>query len=711
MKQKQIKHSIYLLSSLYIIAFILCISCSRNNEQVVSDYITRKAYDTYVQENDSEKAFELVNKQLGENNDDVDALYLRAILYADKHDYARALSDIDHIIKKYKGNPQIYKSTVFALAGQFYNDMRDYESSAEKYRKAYKQARKDDPDHVLSYMFKYAQELYWNGDEDKSEKVFKMMLKLDPNDCGAMGGLARSLINKKEYTKALELLDKMEAYDASYSETYRIRSCAYDILGETDKCIDAAVLFVATTGDLNQYDMMTAYFLKHYSYGVAKLKEQIIKNPDTAYWEWMLAKVYMGHTDYRRALDLLEKIENDKGEKNVISEYKSSCYLILNDYGNAHREIEKTFESAENSNYYIYKAYLHYAFGEFDKAIENYDIALKKDLTDGDLYYLIANCYRHLQGNEKALEIVERGLDMDCDNCMLLLLHGDLLKMSGREMEGNKEYRKILDLDTEPVEGSVRYYALGALEMEDEAIDWIDMLIELDSNDSGNYYSKACLLSRMGRIEEALDVLDYTITKGYYDFINIEKDFDMDPLRSNPRFLEIIEGHKKKLAEENEYVASITGSIDVQETEVEEAEAEKDTGLYQKLCEVKMKKMSGDTYEVPCTINGLPLKFIFDTGASDVTISSVEANFMLKNNYLSKNDFRGSKKYLTADGNITEGAVICLKEVVVGDAVLRNIEASVVKNQQAPLLLGQSALKRFGSITIDNQNSLLLIRQ
>ena len=78
---------------------------------------------------------------------------------------------------------------------------------------------------------------------------------------------------------------------------------------------------------------------------------------------------------------------------------------------------------------------------------------------------------------------------------------------------------------------------------------------------------------------------------------------------------------------------------------------------------------------------------------------------MLKNDYLSTKDFRGSRKYLTADGNIAEGSVICIREVQVGDVTLKNIEASVVKNQKAPLLLGQSVLERFGSFTLDNDNS------
>jgi clan AA aspartic protease (TIGR02281 family) len=126
---------------------------------------------------------------------------------------------------------------------------------------------------------------------------------------------------------------------------------------------------------------------------------------------------------------------------------------------------------------------------------------------------------------------------------------------------------------------------------------------------------------------------------------------------------------------------------------------------------VEMKKMYGGTYEIPCTVNGLPLKMIFDTGASDVTISSVEASFMFKNGYLTDSDVKGKTKYMTASGDIHEGTILKLKEVKLGDAVLKNIEASVVNSQKAPLLLGQSVLEKFGTITIDNLNSKLLIRQ
>lgn len=117
----------------------------------------------------------------------------------------------------------------------------------------------------------------------------------------------------------------------------------------------------------------------------------------------------------------------------------------------------------------------------------------------------------------------------------------------------------------------------------------------------------------------------------------------------------------------------------------------------------------GDLCKVKCTINGLPLHFIFDTGASDVSLSSVEATFMVKNGYLSSSDVVGKQRFLTADGNVSEGTVINLKEVKFGTLHLDNIKASVVRNQAAPLLLGQSVLSKLGKIEIDNDKKILKI--
>jgi predicted aspartyl protease len=87
----------------------------------------------------------------------------------------------------------------------------------------------------------------------------------------------------------------------------------------------------------------------------------------------------------------------------------------------------------------------------------------------------------------------------------------------------------------------------------------------------------------------------------------------------------------------------------------------------------------------------------------------VEATFMMKNGYLSDNDVVGSQRYMDANGDVSVGTIINLKNVNFGGLDLNNVRASVVRNQKAPLLLGQSVLGRLGKIEIDNSKNVLKI--
>lgn len=124
---------------------------------------------------------------------------------------------------------------------------------------------------------------------------------------------------------------------------------------------------------------------------------------------------------------------------------------------------------------------------------------------------------------------------------------------------------------------------------------------------------------------------------------------------------------------------------------------------------IQMERSSDNTFRIPCKVNGLSLKFIFDTGASSVTLSLSEANFMLKNGYLSSDDILGKEHYQTASGAIQAGTKVILRKIEVNGLVLRNVEASIIHSDNAPLLLGQSALKQLGTIQIDYQSSTLTI--
>lgn len=112
-------------------------------------------------------------------------------------------------------------------------------------------------------------------------------------------------------------------------------------------------------------------------------------------------------------------------------------------------------------------------------------------------------------------------------------------------------------------------------------------------------------------------------------------------------------------------------------------------------------------YTIPCKVNGIPLKFIFDTGASDVVISLSEARFMLKNGYLNSDDIIGTSYSQIANGQITENTKIILREIEIQGLKLYDVTASVIHELSAPLLLGQSAIQKLGRIQL-NGNELTI---
>lgn len=124
---------------------------------------------------------------------------------------------------------------------------------------------------------------------------------------------------------------------------------------------------------------------------------------------------------------------------------------------------------------------------------------------------------------------------------------------------------------------------------------------------------------------------------------------------------------------------------------------------------IQMTKNYGGTFTIACKVNDLPLNFVFDTGASDVSISMTEALFMFKNGYLNEKDITGTEYYSIANGEIQEGTTINLRKLEFGDFVLYNVKASISNELKAPLLLGQSALSKLGKITIDYSEGTLTI--
>lgn len=111
---------------------------------------------------------------------------------------------------------------------------------------------------------------------------------------------------------------------------------------------------------------------------------------------------------------------------------------------------------------------------------------------------------------------------------------------------------------------------------------------------------------------------------------------------------------------------------------------------------------------IPVKLNGVSMDIIFDTGCSGMTISLHELKTLLKNGQLKESDFLNeTTSAQTADGNVTENAMINLREVEIGGKVFTNIKASIIPAQEAPILLGNGVLDKVASVEVDNINKTI----
>lgn len=669
---------------------LMCAAVPASGQSDDWSYNMMKAVEL-LNDSDDAEALEYVEKQIEAEPKDADAYMLRAQIYIYREKLGNALADMNRAIKYSSKDDYFQEYSKYWWRATIYSELEENGKALDDLSEACKLARKESIDEKNDILSARAQIWYEMKEYGSADADYRQMLKNDETDQRAMIGLARNAIAEGRYEDAVEITDECEKYDDTYEEIYRFRMQAYDKMGETDKAIDDAVRYFETSDDPS-LGLMEPVLKKHLSYALAKVKGKIAAGGDDKNWRMLKTSLHEHGHDYADAIREYDSIENDYGASAGLCVYRSVCWNELGMTDRAVADITRAMELSDSEDAYYLSMRADYfrEGGIYGQAIEDLTRVIELVPDDGFPYYMRGWCYELSGDDENAMKDYNTGIDLDKSYPYIYLMRGEMHLKHGEKELADADFEEVVKKDTVAEAGSCRQYALHFLGKDAEAMEWMEKIIGSDPDDSGVYYDKSCLLARMGRLQESVDALRTAFEKGYRSFAHIKNDDDMDPLRGLPEFEGLISEYMEAAGNPEEYKTS---------------EKEKHTS------EIQMKKMYSGVYEVDCSVNGLPLKFILDTGASTVSISSVEATFMLKNGYLKEKDIKGKNYYSTATGEIREGTVINLLEVRVGDALLKNIEASVTHNQQAPLLLGQSVLERFGLVTIDNINSKLVIEQ
>lgn len=637
-----------------------------------------------INNNNAEEALDYLNKEINEHPDNGYAFAWIALVRNYNEEFGRALTAANVAVKKIPSKDKEYKAFAYGTRAQVYLNLEDTIQALKDYSQAINIVPDDD-----RFYNQRAQVYYEQGKYDLAEKDYLKMISLKEGDVMGYMGIGRNANAQKRYEDAIKQFDYVVKLEPNYSSAYSFRAESYIGLKKYNEAIDDVISALGIDRDRKAFYELQELADSAFEQTVAKLKVQKIKEPNEQSWDYDLGIVYERAAKYNKAIAYYK--ESLEKESNIITASRiSSCYDDLGDYDKALEYCNQAIAlDSVKANYLYEKANILDNAGRTQEAIKTMSDYIANTPDEPAGYYQRGWFKDHSGDIEGALEDYTMAITLQPNVAYAYLNRGVLYRLKGENAKAESDFKQVVRLDSIPEEAECSFYAYYYLGQKDKAIEILNTI--LDKDKKGNCYDAACLYSVMGEKEKALSYLRQSLEDGYRRFAHIKRDRDLNNIRNTEEFKVLLKEYEEKHLQE--IAADADGDDSAYELKVEEIPFTKEGGV----CKVK------------CAINGLPLHFIFDTGAADVSISSVEATFMAKNDFLSSSDIIGKQNYQTADGNITEGTIINLKDVKLGSLHLNNIKASVVRNQAAPLLLGQSVLSKLGKIEIDNTKKVLRI--
>lgn len=670
-----------------LLTVVLAIGVATAKESLLDTYNMNRAYEEGNKGNHT-GALEFFDKELKEHPKNGYAHLGKAAIFFEQKQYDGVISSTDNALRLIPKKDKSMFARAHLLKGQTLLATADTVSALSEMTEAIRL----EPKFTDAYD-KRGQVYYEQMKYDLADADYTKLIEFNPADLMGYMGLGRNCHAKGQFDEAIRLFNKVAGMYPDYSSAFAFRAESYLAKNEYLKAIDDICRALEIDSDSKAYGLMYKFPKEQMELIATKLKGLSAKDPHTGEYYYYTGLLYAHHKMYDKSNDALEKgygidaracfiqqlAENaqESGDFTMALEYVTQAQQMMPD----------------NIDLIHIKADILGESGDIESAIAEWSKYIDKSPDYFGGYYRRGWFKDISMQTDAAIEDYKMAIMLQPDYAYAHFGLAAMLMRKGEIDQAKEEYHKVIELDTIPNNESCAMYALLALDRKDDAISFMNKVLENDTTDAGNYYDAACFYSRISDMEAAIKHLKTALDKGFKRFYHIRHDDDIEELRKMPEFEEIMAIYEKPQT-------PITESRHSDEID--------STMAYIDLVEIPFTP-DGGCASVKCTINELPLNFIFDTGASIVSISQLEVNFMLKNGYLKPEDFAGTGRFIDANGDISEGSIVNLRSVDFGGLHLDNVRASVVRNQKAPLLLGQSVLGRLGKIEIDNSNKKLII--
>jgi len=192
----------------------------------------------------------------------------------------------------------------------------------------------------------------------------------------------------------------------------------------------------------------------------------------------------------------------------------------------------------------------YFIWGKFEEAAASSRKAIELDPDDFIAYWTLGRIHFSNGEHEQALAQFQRVIDIKPGFYAAYADLAQTYERLGRFEEMRAAEKTLVELLPNyllqnPDDARARIFfaaTLARLGRKDEAMREGAAALELSPGDPMMLYNCACLYTRLDETERALDTLERAIGMGYENFRWMHQDPDLDPLRNEPRFQQLVQG-------------------------------------------------------------------------------------------------------------------------------------------------------------------------
>lgn len=496
------------------------------------------------QQNKNDISLEYFHRDLKENPENVYSQTYLGIIECSKGKYAKALGIFDTIIGKIPASDSYFKSLIHYYEGKAQTGLGNYDDAFRSFSKVLEANRKD----PLGYEGRGYLYLKMN-DFDSAEKDFNQALHYDRENVQSLLGLGHIELAKGDIPKAIEKYGNViEQFDKKCPDAYAYRADAYIQQWQyKNAAADIASALIIDKNNSKAKDLLFG-IIADSAYHIVDSTFESHNDITLCYYQGIFNEI-TGH--YTKAIEKYGKLLCQNDDKTYYY-LLSKCYLEMDNFVAAKYYAENGWRNdTTDFNLTLQKAKINLQLGHLQAAASDAERLIKAEPNNEKSYYYSGYYESRNKQYGKALNHFTKAISMNPDMADAYFGRGVICQKYGQLDAAKADFEKVVELENGKATSTSLMFAylhLGETEKAEQMLN--DMLIK-NPNDKIALYNAACIYARLGDENKAVAFLEDAFKNGLLKMNEMKTDSDLDPIRENETYKELVAHYDSLFIETN----------------------------------------------------------------------------------------------------------------------------------------------------------------